>query len=59
VHQHKDSSIYAFEFLAVLFRTEKFKKYLEHQEFILETNNQELLWVMSHPRQLWKIGAGL
>jgi hypothetical protein len=39
----------------VLFGTEKFRKYLEHQEFILETNNQVLSWLLAHPRQLGKI----
>jgi hypothetical protein len=42
--------------LAELFGTEKFRKYIEHQEFILETDNQALLWLLSHPRQLGKIG---
>ena len=36
--------------------TEKFRKYIEHQEFILETDNQALSWLLSHPRQLDKIG---
>ena len=42
--------------MAVLFGTEKFLKYLEHREFILETDNQALSWLLSHPRQLGKIG---
>ena len=39
-----------------MFGTVKFRKYLEHQEFILETDNQALSWLLSHPRQLGKIG---
>ena len=42
--------------MAVLFGTEKFRKYIEHQELILETDNQALSWLLSHPRQLGKIG---
>jgi hypothetical protein len=38
-----------------VFGTEKFRKYLEHQEFILETDNEALSWLLSHPRQLGKI----
>jgi len=54
--ERKASSIYELECLAVLFGTEKFLKYLEHQEFVLETDNQALSWLLSHPRQLGKIG---
>jgi hypothetical protein len=50
------SSTYELECLAVLFGTEKFRKYIEHQEFILETDNQALSWLLSRPRQLGKIG---
>jgi hypothetical protein len=39
-----------------VFGTEKFLKYLEHREFMLETDNQALSWLLSHPRQLGKIG---
>jgi hypothetical protein len=46
------SSIYQLECLAVLFRTEKFR----HAKFLLETDNQALSWLLSHPRQLGKIG---
>jgi hypothetical protein len=52
----KASSTYELECLAVLFGTEKFRKYIEHQEFILETDNQSLSWLLSHPWQLGKIG---
>jgi hypothetical protein len=40
----------------VLFGTDKFRPYLEHAEFLLETDNQALSWLFSHPRQLGKIG---
>jgi len=55
-HERKASSVYELECLAVLFGIEKFLKYHEHREFILETDNQALLWLLSHPRQLGKIG---
>jgi hypothetical protein len=54
--ERKASFIYELECLALLFATEKFRKYIEHQEFILETDNQALSWLLSHPRQLGKIG---
>ena len=40
----------------MLFRTEILRKYIEHQDFILETDNQALSWLLSHPRQLGKTG---
>jgi hypothetical protein len=40
----------------VLFGTKKFRKYIEHKEFILKTDNQALSWLLSHPRQLGNIG---
>jgi hypothetical protein len=54
--ERKASSIYELESLAVLFGTDIFRKYLEHREFLLETENQALSWLLSHPRQLGKIG---
>jgi transposase InsO family protein len=54
--ERKASSVYELECLAVVFGIEKFLKYLEHREFILETDNQALSWLLSHPRQLGKIG---
>ena len=54
--ERKALSTYELECLAVLFGTKKFLKYLEHQEFILETDNQALSWLLSHPRHLGKIG---
>jgi hypothetical protein len=47
--ERKASSMYELECLAVLFGTEKFRKYIEHQEFILETDNQALSWLLSYP----------
>jgi hypothetical protein len=40
----------------VLLEIDKFRSYLEHGEFLLETDNQALSWLLSHPRQLGKIG---
>jgi hypothetical protein len=54
--ERKAVSVYELECLAVLFGMEKFRKYIEHQEFILETDNQALSWLLSHLRQLGKIG---
>jgi hypothetical protein len=56
--ERKASSVYELEGLAVLFGTERFRKYIEHQEFILEIDNQALSWLLSHPRQLGKIRRG-
>jgi hypothetical protein len=54
--ERKASPIYELECLAVLLGIDKFRKYIEHQEFLLETDNQALPWLLSHPRQLGKIG---
>jgi hypothetical protein len=54
--ERKASSAYKLECLAVLFGMEKFRQYLEHAEFLLETDNQALSWLLSHPRQLGKTG---
>ena len=54
--ERKASCTYELECLAVLFGTENFRKYIEHQDFILETDNQALSWLLAHPRQLGKIG---
>jgi hypothetical protein len=40
--ERKASSTYELQCLAVLFGTNKFRKYIEHQEFTLETDNQAL-----------------
>jgi hypothetical protein len=39
-----------------VFVLDKFRSYLEHREFLLETDNQALLWLLDHPRQVGKIG---
>jgi hypothetical protein len=54
--ERRASSTYKLECLAVLFGMEKFRKYLEHQEFVLQKDNQALSWLLAHPRQLGKIG---
>lgn len=53
--QERKSSIYELECLAVVFGTEKFRRFLEHAEFLLETDNQALSWLLAHPRQLGKL----
>jgi hypothetical protein len=54
--ERKASSIYELECLAVVFGVDKFRRYLEHAQFLLETDNQALSWLLAHPRQLGKIG---
>jgi len=54
--ERKASSTYELECLVVLFGTKKFRKYIKHQEFILEMDNLALPWLLSHPWQLGKIG---
>ena len=54
--ERKASSTYELECLAVLFGTEKFHKYIERQDFILETDNQTLSWLLLHTSRLGKIG---
>jgi hypothetical protein len=54
--ERKASSGHGLESLVVLFGIEKFRIYFEHQEFILETDNQALSWLLSHAGQLGKIG---
>ena len=55
-HPERKFSTYELECLAVLFGLEKFRPYLEHLEFDLQTDNQALTWCLSHPRQLGRIG---
>jgi hypothetical protein len=55
--ERRASSIYKLKCLAVLFGLEKFRKYLERQESLVETANQALSWLLAHPRQLGKIGC--
>lgn len=47
--------MYDLECLAVVFALDKFRQFLEHAEFLLETDNQTLSWFLAHPRQLEKI----
>lgn len=54
--EKKSSSVYELECLAVVFGVNKFRRFLEHKEFLLETDNQALSWLLAHPRQLGKIG---
>jgi hypothetical protein len=51
----KNFSAYELECLAVLFGLKKFRAYVEHVEFDLKTDNQALMWCLSHPRQLGRI----
>ena len=52
----KKFSAYELECLAVVFAFEKFKPFLEHKGFLLETDNQALSWLLNHPKQLGRIG---
>jgi hypothetical protein len=54
--ERRASFAYEIECLAVLFGIDMFRQYLEHTEFLLKTDNQALSWLLSHPRQLGKIG---
>lgn len=40
----------------MLFEVQMFRQYLEHQEFLLETENQALSWHLSRPCQFGKLG---
>ena len=53
--QERKYSTYELEALAVLFGMEKFKFYLEHQEFRLETDNKALSWVLARPRKTGRV----
>lgn len=48
-------SIYELEAMAVLFGMESFRYYLEHREFVLETDNKALSWVLARPRKTGRI----
>ena len=50
--QEKKYSAYELECLAIVLAFEKFKPFLEHKEFLLETDNQALSWLLNHPKQL-------
>jgi len=51
----KKMSVYELEALAVLVALEKFRLYLEHREFDLETDNQALAWVLARPRKTGRL----
>jgi hypothetical protein len=51
----KKYSTYELECLALLFGVEKFRMYLEHVEFDLETDNQALSWCLAHPCRTGRI----
>ena len=43
--QERKSSVYELECLAVVYALDKFRRFLEHAEFLLETDNQALSWL--------------
>jgi hypothetical protein len=53
--QERKFSTYELEALAVLFGVEKFRMYVEHVEFDLETDNQALSWVLARPRRTGRL----
>ena len=48
-------STYELEALVVLFAVEKFRMYLEHLEFDLETDNLALSWCLARPRKTGRL----
>ena len=53
--QERKYSVFELEALAVLFGTEKFRMYIEHVHFDLETDCQALSWVLAKPRTTGRI----
>jgi len=47
------------EALSCIWAMEKFKSYLSHQPFILQTDSACLRWLMEHPRNLGRVGRWL
>lgn len=43
--KHKHISIYDKEFLAVMMEVEKWRQYIQHQEFIIKTDHQSLSYL--------------
>jgi hypothetical protein len=43
--QHKHLSIYDKEFLALIMAVEKWRQYLQHQEFIIRTDRKSLAYL--------------
>jgi hypothetical protein len=48
-------STYELEGLAVVFAFEKFRLYLLHKKFLLQTDNSALSWILGHTKQLGRI----
>ena len=53
--EERKYSTYELEALAVLFGMEKFKFYLQYQEFCLETDNKALSWVLARPHKTGRV----
>ena len=53
--QERKYSVFELEALAVLFGIEKFRMYIEHVHFDLETDCQALSWVLAKPRTTGRI----
>ena len=53
--QERKYSAYELEALAVLFAAEKFRMYVEHLQFVLETDNQALSWCLARPRKVGRL----
>jgi transposase InsO family protein len=49
-------SAYEKECLAVVYGCEKHRSYLEHTQFDLFTDNQALSWLLSHAKELGRVG---
>jgi hypothetical protein len=49
-------SIYEMECLAVVYGCEKYRRYLEHKEFCLFTDNQALTWLLRRAKKLGRTG---
>ena len=49
---------YELEAISVLFAVEKYRMYLEHLEFDLETDNLALSWCLARPRKTGRLATG-
>jgi hypothetical protein len=52
-----NNPIYERKCLAVLFGCEKFRSFLEHNDFVVHTDSEALSWLRKHPRQLGRVGG--